>query len=54
MALWVSDVSSFSFKPNSSITLYSPWIVALKNGGSSELTVTFTPWSNNVLTGWLS
>ena len=49
IAFLVRDFNSLSDKPRVLITLYSPAIDALKNGGSSELTVILTPLSNNVL-----
>ena len=51
IAFRVNEINSFLDKPKLAITSYSPAIDALKNGGSSELTVIFTPASNNFLTG---
>ena len=52
IAFLVRDFNSLSDNPSVLITLYSPAMDALKNGGSSELTVILTPWSNNFFTGW--
>ena len=51
IAFVVRDFNSSSDKPRFFITSYSPAIEALKNGGSSELTVILTPFVNNFFTG---